>query len=71
MEKKQVGFPECDSDCFASKDGHCRILTDNEFGYSCPFYKPESAEVNKAVIERAVRDYKKHREEVDAWALAL
>ena len=64
-------FPLCDSDCFASKDGRCVALSDNDFGYSCPFYKPESEEVNTAVIEAAVKAYKPMRKEADAWALAL
>ena len=72
MEEKNHGYPECDSDCFASKNGLCMALTENDFGYSCPFYKPESDEVNTAVIEEAVARYKeKSKEEVEPWALTL
>ena len=71
MDVKTAGFPDCDSDCFASKDGKCVCLSENDFGYSCPFYQPESDEVNTDVIERAVRKYKADREEADPWLLVL
>ena len=71
MDAKTAGFPDCDSDCFASKDGKCICLSENDFGYSCPFYQPESDEVNTDVIERAVRSYKPIRREVGSWQPAL
>ena len=71
MDAKTAGFPDCDSDCFASKDGRCVCLSDNDFGYSCPFYQPESDEVNMDAIERAVRSYKPIRREVGSWLPAL
>lgn len=37
-EKKEC--PTCGrSECFGCEDGHCLVLTDNEFNKDCPFFK--------------------------------
>lgn len=48
-------IPTCDkADCFACEDGHCMILTKNDFGArKCPFHKTnEQAAEEKAYCEK-------------------
>ena len=48
----------CNTDCFASKDGRCVCLSDVDFGGgSCPFYKCRD-EVSLDDIEEDIRLYK-------------
>ena len=55
--------PVCDNnDCFGCEDGHCIVLTSNNFNKHCPFYKTREQAAEEKAYCRYRMDEMKYKE---------